>query len=78
MTADEVRKLLAAAKSQYDTFGTVLEKAKKKIDEAGKTLDEARHRNEIIQKKLKNVEEIEAYEGSSFLEFPEYTETDIE
>ena len=25
--------ILAAAKSQYDTFGTVLEKAKKKIDE---------------------------------------------
>ena len=74
--ADEVRKLLAAAKSQYDTFGTVLEKAKKKIDEAGKTLDEARHRNEIIQKKLKNVEEIEASEGSSFLELPEYVETE--
>lgn len=74
--ADEVRKLLAAAKSQYDTFGTVLEKAKKKIDEAGKTLDEARHRNEIIQKKLKNVEEIEASEGSSFLELPEYVDVE--
>ena len=57
--ADEVRKLLAVAKGQYETFGTVLEKAKKKIDEAGKTLDEASHRNDIIRKKLKNVEEID-------------------
>ena len=69
--ADEVRKILAAAKSQYDTFGTVLEKAKKKIDEAGKTLDEASHRNEIIRKKLKGVEEIEASEANGILELPE-------
>ena len=69
--ADEVRKILAAAKSQYDTFGTVLEKAKKKIDEAGKTLDEASHRNEIIRKKLKGVEEIEYTEATNILEITE-------
>ena len=72
--ADEVRKILGAAKAQYDTFGTVLEKAKKKIDEAGKTLDEARHRNEMIQKKLKNVEEIESGEANTVLELPEFGE----
>ena len=69
--ADEVRKILAAAKSQYDTFGTVLEKAKKKIDEAGKTLDEASHRNEIIRKKLKGVEEIDSSESIRILEIEE-------
>ncbi len=65
--ADEVRKILAAAKTQYETFGTVLEKAKKKIDEAGKTLDEASHRNEIIKKKLKGVEELESSEANNVL-----------
>lgn len=69
--ADEVRKILAAAKSQYETFGVVLEKAKKKIDEAGKTLDEASHRNDIIRKKLKGVEEIEATEANGILELTE-------
>ncbi len=69
--ADEVRKILAAAKSQYETFGNVLEKAKKKIDEAGKTLDEASHRNDIIRKKLKGVEEIDGTEASSILELTE-------
>lgn len=66
--ADEVRKLLSAAKSQYETFGTVLEKARKKIDEAGKSLDEARHRNDIIQKKLKNVEALDSATSDNLLE----------
>ncbi len=58
--AKEVRVLLAAAKKQYDTFGDLLAKAKKKIDEAGKTLDDATNRNELIQRKLKTVEEIDS------------------
>lgn len=57
--AKEVRQLLAAAKMQYDKFGIVLDKAKKKIDEAGRSLEEAQSRNTIIQKKLKGVEAIE-------------------
>ncbi len=57
--ANEVWKILGAAKAQYEKFGTILAKAKKKIDEAGKTLDEADHRNEIIQKNLKDVEKLE-------------------
>ena len=54
--AAEVRKLLAAARTQYDKFGVLLEKARKKVDEAGKVLGEAQNRNDIITKKLKNVE----------------------
>ena len=57
--ANEVRLLLAAAKVQYDKFGVVLQKARQKIDEAGKSLDEAGKRNEIIRKKLRTVEEID-------------------
>jgi len=57
--ANEVRRLLAAAKQQYQKFGDILDKARRKIDEAGKTLDEAQDRNRIINSKLKNVEEID-------------------
>ena len=64
--ADEVRKLLSVAKSQYETFGTVLEKARKKIDEAGKSLDEAQKRNNIIQKKLRGVEVIDTTSAEQF------------
>ena len=65
--ANEVRKLLAACKTQYDIFGTVLQKAKKKIDDAGRSLDDAQHRNSIIQKKLRGVEDIERSEAENIL-----------
>ncbi len=65
--ANEVRKILSAVKSQYDTFSTVLAKAKKKIDEAGRSLDDAQHRNDMIQKKLKGIEELETPEAEAVL-----------
>lgn len=66
--AKEIRTLLAAAKTQYEKFGIVLEKARKKIDEAGKTLDDAQTRNEQIQKKLRSVEELEQGEAARLLD----------
>lgn len=66
--AKEIRTLLAAAKTQYEKFGVVLEKARKKIDEAGKTLDDAQSRNVQIQKKLRSVEEIDQTEAEKLLE----------
>ncbi len=65
--ANEVRQLLAVTKAQYDKFGAVLEKARKKIDEAGKSLDEAQDRNRIIRKRLKNIEEIDTTAADDYL-----------
>lgn len=65
--ANEVRLLLGAAKAQYENFGTILEKAKKKIDEAGRTLDDAQHRNTIIRKKLRTVEDLEQADATALL-----------
>ena len=69
--ANEVRILLAAAKVQYDKFGVVLQKARQKIDEAGKSLDEAGKRNEIIRKKLRSVEEIDGIKAEEILSLEE-------
>lgn len=75
--ANEVRKLLAACKTQYDIFGTVLQKAKKKIDDAGRSLDDAQHRNSIIQKKLRGVEDIERSEAENILSIDQgFTDTE--
>lgn len=57
--ANEVWKVLGAAKAQYNKFGELLVKARRKVDEAGRVLDEAGHRNDMIQKNLKNVETLE-------------------
>ena len=65
--ANEVWKVLGAAKEQYGKFGILLQKAKKKIEEAGKTIDEADHRNEIIQKSLRKVETLDSGEANDIL-----------
>ena len=73
--ANEVRLLLAAAKVQYDKFGVVLQKARQKIDEAGKSLDEAGKRNEIIRKKLRSVEEIDGGTADDILLLEDNSDT---
>ena len=65
--ANEVWKVLGAAKTQYEKFGVVLAKARKKVEEAGKTLEDAENRNRIIQKNLKTVETLSADKAEQIL-----------
>lgn len=65
--ASDVMNVLAAAKKQYDTFALSLEKVGRKMDEAGSALDDAIKRNNIIVKKLKSVEEIDAASADGIL-----------
>lgn len=65
--AAEVWRLLGAAKMQYDKFEVYLAKAKRKIEEAGSALDEASHRNRIIRKQLKKVEDVDEDEVAGLL-----------
>lgn len=65
--ADEVMKLLGAAKAQYEKFEEVLAAAQKSIDAAGKKLEEAQNRNRIIRKNLKNVESLDEAAGGNLL-----------
>ncbi|MBP3391545.1 MAG: DNA recombination protein RmuC [Clostridia bacterium] len=58
--AEEVRTLLVKVKAQYGKFEDLLTKAQKKIDEAGKVLGDAKHRNDIIHKSLNRVESLPA------------------
>lgn len=65
--ANEVWKILGAAKTQYDKFGEILAKARSKIEDAGKALDEADHRNDLIQKKLEQLETLDTSDASQIL-----------
>ena len=65
--ANEVRRLLSVAKAQYEKFGEVLDKAKKKIDEAGRTLVAAQDRNRIMTGKLKGIESMDSAEADAYL-----------
>ncbi|HIT54617.1 MAG TPA: DNA recombination protein RmuC [Candidatus Fimivicinus intestinavium] len=66
--AKEVRELLAAAKAQYGKFSDLLEKARKKIDEAGRTIGDAQNRSRLIQNKLRKVESLEPAEADRLLQ----------
>ena len=74
--ANEVREILGAAKAQYEKFGDLLAKAKKKVDEAGKTLEDAERKNLFIQRKLKNIEAIDTVSAEKLL-FDETDSVDI-
>ena len=65
--AAEVWKVLGAAKQQYDQFAAVFKKVRRKLEEAGNTLDEAERRNRVIRQKLKNVEEVGGAEAEQLL-----------
>ena len=70
--ANEVRTLLSAVKDQYGKFDTLLVKARKKIDEAGKTIDDAQFRNLQINKKLRNVESLDGDSSDNVLGLEEF------
>lgn len=65
--ANEVREILGAAKAQYEKFGDLLAKSKKKVDEAGKILEDAERKNLYIQRKLKNIEAIDTASADRLL-----------
>ncbi len=69
--ANEVWKTLGVAKKQYAMFGDLLAKARKKVEEAGKALDDANHRNDVIQKHLRKVETLDLPEDSDSLDVDE-------
>ncbi len=52
----EVWEVLGAVKTEFGKFGAILEKTRKKIDEAGKTLDDAGVRTRAMDRRLRSVE----------------------
>lgn len=76
--AAEVWKVLGAAKVQYDNFEAVLKKVRRKLEEAGNTLDEADRRNRVIKSKLKNVEALDSSEAEQLLSLDSATDEPAE
>lgn len=66
--SSEVWALLGAVKSEFATFGDILEKTKKKLQEAGNTIDAAAVRSRAIERRLKNVQEMPAGDSAGELD----------
>lgn len=77
--SSEVWILLGKVKTEFDKFGTVLEKTRQKLEQAGKELENAEVRTRAIKRTLRTVEGVPLAEGDEdAFEIPETTECDIE
>jgi len=56
--SSEVWELLGVVKTEFGKFGDVLEKTKKKLDEASHTIDTASRRSRSIERRLREVQEL--------------------
>jgi DNA recombination protein RmuC len=58
--SSEVWEILGAIKTEFGNFGVVLEKTKKKLQEATNVIDQAGARSRAIERKLRTVQELPA------------------
>jgi len=72
----EVWNMLGAVRTEFHKFGEILDKTRKKIQEAGNQIDAATVRTRAIERKLKGVQELPAPEAADLLELEEQTEDD--
>ncbi|HNT52532.1 MAG TPA: DNA recombination protein RmuC [Candidatus Syntrophosphaera sp.] len=70
----EVWKILSAVKSEFGKFGEVLDRTRKKLQEASNTIETASHRSRQIQKKLNKVQDLPSGESDQILELEGQTE----
>jgi len=54
----EVWNLLGAVRTEFSKFGTIMEKTRKKLVEAGNHIDQAATRTRVIERKLRDVQDI--------------------
>jgi len=74
--SSEVWQLLGMVKTEFGKFGDVLAKTKKKLLEAGHTIDKAEIRTRVIARKLRKVQEVPLTETVSFNEEGQELEED--
>jgi len=69
--SSEVWILLGAIKTEFARFGEVLDKTRKKLDEASNSLETASRKSRTIEKRLKQVQEIPVSDSQVILDFEE-------
>jgi DNA recombination protein RmuC len=65
--SSEVWEILGAVKTQFGTFGTILEKTKKKLQEVTNVIDQAGVRSRVIERKLRTVQELPKEQSMTLL-----------
>lgn len=68
--SSEVWQILGAVKTEFGKFGEVLDKVKKKLDEAGKHIDATGARTRAIERQLRGVESLADEDAQARMELP--------
>lgn len=76
--SSEVWEILGAVKTEFGHFGTVLEKTKKKLEEATNVIDKAGVRSRAIERKLRTVQELPQEQSIALLGEAIQIEKDLE
>jgi DNA recombination protein RmuC len=63
----EVWRVLGAVKTEFGKFGEILARAKEKLDQVGRTLDDAGRKSTTIARKLRDVEALPEQEADRLL-----------
>jgi DNA recombination protein RmuC len=66
--AVEVWRVLGAVKTEFGKFGAVLDKVKKQLDTAGRSIDETGVRTRAMERKLRGVEQLPDAEAELVLD----------
>lgn len=66
--SSEVWEVLGAVKTEFGSFGSILEKTRKKLQEAANVIDKAGVRSRAIERKLRNVQELPAEDSFALLD----------
>lgn len=69
--ASEVWQVLRAVKTEFSKFGAVLDKVKRQIDTAGRTLEDTGVRTKALERKLRSVEQLPDGEAAAVLGLPD-------
>lgn len=72
--AAEVWKVLSAVKTEFGKFGDVLNRLKRQLDTATRTIDDTGRRTRAIERKLRSVEQLPESESSGILQLQELEE----
>jgi DNA recombination protein RmuC len=75
--SSEVWKVLGAVKHEFGKFGDVLQKVKRQLDTAGRTLEETGVRTRAMEKKLRSVEELPSDAATAMLDLAQDDPVDL-
>ncbi|MBM3308419.1 MAG: DNA recombination protein RmuC [Candidatus Eisenbacteria bacterium] len=76
--SSEVWQILGAVKTEFGKFGGVLDKLRKQLNTAAKTVEETDVRTRAMERKLRQVEELPSGDTESLLELPRAPSEDAE